>query len=111
MNKEPRVSVRVSKDLKKRLEQVSGKTGIDEATLVRNCLEALINHIETEGEITFPLAVLPKSKTKSESYPPRQIEDKFAEEEKSAYKIKSKKLLGPDKLKEDDGQDPPLSHA
>lgn len=53
--KEPRVSVRVDAALKARIEAVSTQTGIDEATLVRNCLEAICDHVDKTGRLTFPI--------------------------------------------------------
>lgn len=55
--KEPRVSVRVSPELKSRLESVVTKTGIDETTLVRSALEAICDEAERSGMLTFPLAI------------------------------------------------------
>ena len=56
-SKEPRISVRVDAALKARIEQIIERTGIDEATLVRNCIEALCNHVERTGHLSFPIAV------------------------------------------------------
>ncbi len=53
--KEPRVSVRVDAALKARIEAVSTQTGIDEATLVRNCLEAICDHVDKTGRLTFSI--------------------------------------------------------
>lgn len=55
--KEPRISVRVSPELKGRVEAVVNSTGIDEATIVRNCLEAVCDEVEHNGALTFPLAI------------------------------------------------------
>lgn len=70
--KEPRISVRVDAQLKSRIEAVVAGTGIDEATLVRNCLEALCDYVEQTGSITFPLQVTPREKKPVASvvYPP-----------------------------------------
>lgn len=53
--KEPRISVRVDAALKARIEEVSEQTGIDEATLVRNCLEAICDHVDRTGRLTSPI--------------------------------------------------------
>lgn len=53
--KEPRISVRVNPELKARINEITARTGIDEATLVRNCIEALCAHVERTGQISFPL--------------------------------------------------------
>jgi len=55
--KEPRISVRVDEPLKARIEAVCAKTGIDEADIVRNCIIALCDAVEKNGEITFPLKI------------------------------------------------------
>lgn len=55
--KEPRISVRVDAAMKARIDAITERTGIDEATLVRNCLEALCAHVERTGQISFPLAI------------------------------------------------------
>ena len=54
---ETRISVRVNPLLKNRIETVTQRTGVDEATLVRACLEALCDHVERHGKISFPLAL------------------------------------------------------
>jgi predicted DNA-binding protein len=59
-SKEPRISVRVAAELKSRIEAITAKTGLDEASLVRNCIEALCDHVEKTGQISFPLEVGPK---------------------------------------------------
>jgi hypothetical protein len=56
-NTEPRISVRVEPGLKKRLEKAAAHTGIDEATITRNCIEAFCSHVEKTGAITFPIAI------------------------------------------------------
>lgn len=70
--KEPRISVRVDQDLKARIDAITARTGIDEATLVRNCIEALCAHVERTGQISFPLAVnaAPPTATVQTRYPP-----------------------------------------
>ena len=57
--KEPRLSVRVDSELKQRVERVARATGVDEATLVRNCIEALCAHVERAGQLVFPIQVGP----------------------------------------------------
>lgn len=57
--KEPRISVRVSPELKKRIETVTENTGVDEATIVRNCLEAVCDSVEACGTLIFPLELAP----------------------------------------------------
>ena len=55
--KDARIAVRVDPELKARIAQIVERTGIDEATLVRNCIEALCAHVERTGQISFPLTV------------------------------------------------------
>jgi len=55
--KEPRISVRVNAELKARIESVVQRTGVDEAILVRNCIEALCDHVERHGQIGFPMSI------------------------------------------------------
>ena len=54
---ETRISVRVNPRLKNRIETVTQRTGVDEATLVRACLEALCDHVERHGQISFPISI------------------------------------------------------
>jgi len=58
MKAEPRVSVRVSPELKQRLENVVKQTGIDEATIVRNCIEAVCVSVNEQGHLVFPLKLV-----------------------------------------------------
>jgi len=58
--KEIRISVRITPQLKAELQKAVELTGIDESTLVRKCLEALLDHVETHGSITLPLSIGPK---------------------------------------------------
>ena len=53
-----RIHVRISADLKKRIVGVVEETGVDEATVVRNCLEALCNHFDETGSISFPMKMV-----------------------------------------------------
>ena len=64
MNKEKDVKFRVSLDMKKRLEAVLEKVGLTESGLMRIGAEALIEHIEKNGEICLPLAIVPKKSLK-----------------------------------------------
>lgn len=57
VEKESRLSVRVDKTLKDRLAQSAKDTGVDEATIVRQCLIAFCDHVEMHGRVTFPLSI------------------------------------------------------
>lgn len=61
MKRETRISVRATQELKDRLKNASLLTGINETNLVVSCVEALLDYIDEHGEISMPLAVLPKS--------------------------------------------------
>lgn len=63
--KEARISVRVDPALKARIDSVCQQTGVDEPTLVRNCVEALCDYVEETGSVTFPLKVAPKKSVAS----------------------------------------------
>jgi len=70
--KEARISVRVDPETKARLQQAVADTGIDEPTLVKNCVLALLRYIDENGMISFPLNVVPSEIPKarvSASYP------------------------------------------
>jgi antitoxin component of RelBE/YafQ-DinJ toxin-antitoxin module len=56
-SKDTRISVRVSPEMKSRVEAVIAKTGIEESVLVRTCIEALIKYVEETGQISFPLTI------------------------------------------------------
>lgn len=73
--KDARIAVRVDPALKTRIAQIVERTGIDEATLIRNCIEALCGHVERTGQISFPLSVnsAPVSTTGETRYPPSNL--------------------------------------
>ena len=62
--KEIRVNVRIAEELKDQIQRVTQLTGVDESALVRACLESIVEYFDANGEITLPLAVLPKSQLK-----------------------------------------------
>lgn len=68
--KEYRISARVPEELKKRLERVEKLIGIDQAIIIRKCVEALIEYVEEHGEITFPLEMA-INKKRGPKYPMR----------------------------------------
>jgi predicted DNA-binding protein len=55
MANEPRISVRVSEELKTRLGNTAKYTQVDEAVLVRAALTGLVDYVEKHGRVTFPL--------------------------------------------------------
>ncbi len=65
--KQPRLAVRFPKgsDLPERLAAVlEAADGVDEPKLILACVKAVIEYMERNGEITFPLVVLPRSALK-----------------------------------------------
>lgn len=70
-SKEPRISVRVAPELKSRIEEMITTTGLKEAVLVQNCIEALCDHVEKTGQISFPMAIIPKAA--SVQYPKHRV--------------------------------------
>lgn len=68
--KEARIAVRVDPALKARIAAIVQRTGIDEAVLVRNCIEALCEHVERNGHISFPLLVNAALTGHGTRYPP-----------------------------------------
>lgn len=80
-NKETRISVRIDADTKERLTKAAEAVGVDETTLVKRCVEALLKEIEVEGQITFPIRIS-SSKAKAQAvvhvpgkYPPHKVHD------------------------------------
>jgi hypothetical protein len=61
MSRERRINVRAKGDLKDRLRRACEITGASESSLVGACVEALVNYVESHGEITLPIMVVPKS--------------------------------------------------
>lgn len=60
MGKETRIALRVSDEKKDRLTRAAKTVGLNETTLVEACVDALIDYVETNGEITTPLVIVPK---------------------------------------------------
>lgn len=70
--KEARVQVRISDDLRERLDKAVDATGIPEPVIVARCVEAYCDYVEEHGEATFPLIVKPKS-AEAAAQPKRKI--------------------------------------
>ena len=71
-DKETRISVRIDADTKARLTEAAELVGVDETTMVKRCVEALLREIESEGCITFPISITParpKRQSNPGSYP------------------------------------------
>lgn len=65
MSKEIRIAFRADKALKSRLTKAAKTVMLNESQLSEACVEALIEYIEEHGEITLPLAIVPKSLLKT----------------------------------------------
>lgn len=64
MGKEERVNVRVEPDLRKDFNDVLELTGMGETQFVKAAIKALVEYVRENGEITLPLAIVPKSERK-----------------------------------------------
>lgn len=71
--KEPRIAVRVSAELKQRLEAAQEQTGLDEPSIVRASVDAFCKYVEDHLESPpFPLEFRkPGQKTAGETAPVR----------------------------------------
>lgn len=66
--KELRVQVRISEELRRRIDAAEKITHIKESVFMTACLEAYCDYVEKHGEITFPLVVKP---ARAEKAPPQ----------------------------------------
>lgn len=57
VEKETRLSVRIDPALKRRLAEAVKNTGVDEPTIVRQCLVAFCEHVEMHGRVMFPVTI------------------------------------------------------
>jgi hypothetical protein len=64
MPRERRINVRAKADLKDRLRRACELTGTNESSLVAACVKSLLDYVESHGEITLPIMVVPKSALK-----------------------------------------------
>lgn len=64
-SEEPRISVRVDAEFKERIKKAVEVTGIEESTLVKRGVEALVEYIEKTGSISFPVEVSPRTAKKA----------------------------------------------
>jgi hypothetical protein len=62
--KDHRITVRLSSELQAEIAEVCRITGLDEPTIIRECLKAFVDHVKDTGEIRLPLAIVPKSTRK-----------------------------------------------
>ncbi|MEM0970399.1 MAG: hypothetical protein AAF191_08980 [Verrucomicrobiota bacterium] len=62
MSKEARISLKLDKDLKERLEGVVGVTSISQSKLLEFAIEAVCDYCEEHRELTVPFKVIPRTK-------------------------------------------------
>lgn len=63
------LSVRIPEQLREQLDEVCKVTGLDISVVVRACMEAFVGAYESDGQISLPLAVIPKSRLKQDTIP------------------------------------------
>ena len=63
MGKDDRLHFRLDPEARKKLQRACELTGLDEPTALRACIQAFIEHIEQNGGIWLPLAIVPKAST------------------------------------------------
>lgn len=59
--KNDRITVRLPDELRAEVAKACAVTGLDEPTIIRECLKAFVEEVKTTGEIRLPFAVVPKS--------------------------------------------------
>ncbi|MES2572145.1 MAG: hypothetical protein V4710_19070 [Verrucomicrobiota bacterium] len=64
MPKEVRIHVRIDEALKDDMQRLKKATGLDDAAIVRACLESVVEYFNEHEEITLPLVIMPKSTLK-----------------------------------------------
>lgn len=60
--KDNRITVRLDATLQAQVNKACAITGLDEPTIIRECLKAFTEEVQRTGEIRLPLAIVPKSK-------------------------------------------------
>lgn len=90
--KDQRITVRLSAELQAEITDACRITGLDEPTIIRECLKAFVKEVKASGEIRLPLAVVPKSAIKHmpsnpSIYQITPIETAKAAESPAEYKV------------------------
>lgn len=57
-SEDTRIAVRVAPEYKERVRKATDLTGVDESTLVKRSLTALLDFIEENGGVSFPIKVV-----------------------------------------------------
>ena len=58
------IHVRVDDDLRSAFDEALNVTGLGETQFVKAAIKAFVDYVQENGEVTVPLAILPKSKAK-----------------------------------------------
>jgi hypothetical protein len=62
MAKRSTAQARIDEDLRKDFDWALGHTGLGETQFLEACIKALVREVQEKGEITLPLAIVPKSR-------------------------------------------------
>ena len=84
ISEEPRVSARIPAELKGRIQRAMKLTGLDEATVIRLCVEAVCDYIEKHRELKLPLQI---EEDRPGKYPAHRDEN-FLVEDRAPKKTK-----------------------
>ena len=55
--KSKQVNFRLDENLKNRVKAASERLGMDESTIIRECIRAFVEAVEDRGCLTFPLEI------------------------------------------------------
>lgn len=78
-------TIKISEEQRERFRGAAAKVGIQASWAINNCIESFCQYVEEHGEITLPLAVIPRSRWL-----------KWIEQEKREAEIKAKQNEIPD---------------
>lgn len=67
MSKNQQLHFRLDESARERLREACKITGLDEATALRACILAFVNHVEKTGEIRLPLCITEKPSKHSQA--------------------------------------------
>jgi len=77
MSKTEQLHFRLDGNARERLREACKLTGLDEASALRACITAFINHVEKTGEIRLPLCITekPSKHSQTPSFPSTDAPD------------------------------------
>lgn len=52
------MGIRIDADLEERLQNIQDQTGVEKATIARECIKAAVEYVERTGKLTFPLRIV-----------------------------------------------------